>query len=56
VYNPFLEAGDERGSTDEEALALVQSAGANRSEDADFNPFLADATETADEGSGPEES
>src|SRR5512142_2281029 len=55
AYNPFLEAGDGSASPDEQALALVQGGAADRSEDDDFNPFLAEAAETADEGSGPDE-
>ncbi len=54
-YNPFLESGDEASTTEDEgALALVQSAVGEKTEEEGFNPFLADADSDAGEEGGSE--
>jgi len=51
-FNPFLQDGDGRPAAEEEAVLIGQPAAA--SDDADFNPFLADAKATGGEDSEPE--
>jgi DNA-directed RNA polymerase subunit beta' len=55
VYNPFLEEGEARVADDEEPVPVPQPVAA-ADEDAEFNPFLADAKAAAGEASDPDES
>jgi DNA-directed RNA polymerase subunit beta' len=45
AYNPFLEGGEDRPALDDEATLLGAPEAA--AEDADFNPFLAEAEKAA---------
>jgi DNA-directed RNA polymerase subunit beta' len=53
AYNPFLENGESRPA-DDEAVLVPQPAAA--AEDDEFNPFLADAKASAEDGDDDEES
>jgi DNA-directed RNA polymerase subunit beta' len=46
-FNPFLQDGDERPATEDEAVLISQPAAP--SEEAEFNPFLSDAKATGGE-------
>jgi DNA-directed RNA polymerase subunit beta' len=46
AYNPFLEDGESRPASDEDAVLIGQPVAA--SDEAEFNPFLADAAEDKD--------
>jgi DNA-directed RNA polymerase subunit beta' len=46
VYNPFLEDGESRPGSDDDAVLVAQPVAA--SDEPEFNPFLADASEDKD--------
>jgi DNA-directed RNA polymerase subunit beta' len=54
AYNPFLDEGEARPPAEEEAVVVARAEPA--AEDAEFNPFLADADATASEDEDTEPS